>query len=298
MNCEALPQTLFPLGGVVKSYLKLTASTMIPTEADRVGNFDDYLVKSKKAASYLRLLNHSRSCKDSCGQSTCRHTYRLLQHTDECKPNGNYCCEIKGCCTTKRLLAHVSDCTARTLTQSGRALCLVCTLASKPANAHSGGEHSDAFLGQVGNDTNDHDTSIYRNRRKTYRPMNRSQSMVDTPETVKDNGLKNSMQALYRTPLTQLGKAISLSSSSLNPDGTISSTTSNSKLNEFIVPTMIPKRFRSNTLQHVQHLVVRTNIENRYSNNQQGELGGTSEFPREKWLCVGTISTKIPVGQL
>ena len=274
---------------------------MIPTEADRAGNFDDYLVRSKKAATYLRLLNHSRSCKGYCRQSTCRHTYRLLQHTDDCHPNGNYSCEIKGCCTTKKLLAHVSDCTAKALAQGkGRPLCLVCTLASKPMTFDSNSDHSDALGGQTENENsgNNNDVNVkYCGANNVCRPMNRSQSMVDNSEETRLQCVKNSMEAIYRTQLIQTEKVIPFSSSSVhlvsNRNPFI-----DSKLIDFIVPTMIPKRFRSNTLQHVQHVAVNTNSENKYSNNQQEKNDEQNDFPREKWQCVNTISTKIPVGQL
>eukprot|EP00596_Hydrurales_sp_CCMP1899_P009350 CAMPEP_0119046232 /NCGR_PEP_ID=MMETSP1177-20130426/45266_1 /TAXON_ID=2985 /ORGANISM="Ochromonas sp, Strain CCMP1899" /LENGTH=156 /DNA_ID=CAMNT_0007019103 /DNA_START=148 /DNA_END=615 /DNA_ORIENTATION=- len=99
------------------------------------GDFDDHLMRSKKAAGYLRLLNHSKKCRGACGQATCRHTHRLLQHTIDCKPVG-FICQIKGCGSTKKLLAHVLECTDK------KKMCLVCTLASTPARRSSvGGEY-------------------------------------------------------------------------------------------------------------------------------------------------------------
>ena len=268
---------------------------MLPVVMDHTGNFDDYLVRSKKAASYLRLLNHSRTCKGSCGKSTCRHTYRLLLHTDECNPNGNYRCEIKGCCTTKKLLAHVSECNARALKQGDkRKLCLVCTLASKPATATSEGEQycSETSESSLSWNRGSPDQVICPNRNNNFRPLSRSQTMVDNSEAAKDSVENDKVQVAYRVPFvpSKVGQNQNIVA---NP-----TSSSPSKLTEFIVPTMIPKRFRSNTLQHVQHVVVTSNIDNEYTNKKREIQDDASDFPREKWLCVDNISRKIVVGQL
>ena len=268
---------------------------MLPVVMDYAGNFDDYLARSKKAASYLGLLNHSRTCKGTCGQSTCRHTYRLLQHTDECNPNGNYRCEIKGCCTTKKLLAHVSECNAKALRLGDKKkLCLVCTLASKSATAVLGGaqfcsESAESPLRWNGSNP---DQVTYRNRINSFRPLSRSQTMVDNPEPIKENMEQDKLQAVCLAPFVPL-RADQIQDITLNP-----ASSSSSRLNEFIVPTMIPKRFRSNTLQHVQHVTVSSNIDIAYANRKREMKDDVIDFPKEKWLCVDNITRKIIVGQL
>ena len=280
---------------VTSRYTASAWRPMLPVVMDYAGNFDDYLVRSKKAASYLGLLNHSRTCKGACGQSTCRHTYRLLQHTDECKPNGNYRCEIKGCCTTKKLLAHVSECNAKALRLGDKKkLCLVCTLASKSVSAISGDEQfcSESLESPLRRNGSNPDQVIYRNRINSFRPLSRSQTMVDNSETIKENIEQDKLQAVYCAPFVP-SRADQIQNITLNP-----SSSSSSRLNEFIVPTMIPKRFRSNTLQHVQHVAVSSNIDNVYVNRKREINDNAIDFPKEKWLCVDNISRKIIVGQL
>ena len=86
--------------------------------------------RSKKAASYLRLLTHCRYCQGSCQEKECVETFRLMKHVALC---GNQTqCMIQGCQTTKRLLQHAAECSARSksLPEGQKNACLVCTLAA------------------------------------------------------------------------------------------------------------------------------------------------------------------------
>lgn len=276
---------------------------MFPTEMKKGDNFDDYLTRSKKAASYLRILNHSKSCKGSCGQSTCRQTYRLLQHAEDCNPNGNYLCEIKGCCTTKKLLAHVVECNAKVSIEGDRkALCLVCTLASMPANASAIRDHGERNTltssepNQSGarcvrnilensKSTGRRDKDCFKNACRSHR----SSTMVDNSDAVKEN-TERGLQLVTRAPFSQIEKNVSLSSTPQIQDLSLSSSP---RLTEFIVPTMIPKRFRSNTLQHVTTNDMKIVVRNSGEDSEERSIG----YAKEKWFCVDNISRKIRVGQ-
>lgn len=275
---------------------------MFPTEMKKGDNFDDYLTRSKKAASYLRILNHSKSCKGSCGQSTCRQTYRLLQHAEDCNPNGNYLCEIKGCCTTKKLLAHVVECNAKVSVEGDRkALCLVCTLASMPANASASRENQgerntltssepdksgNRCHGNVIKHSGRRDKGCFKNSCHSHR----SYTMVDASDAVKEN-TERGLQLVTRAPFSQIEKNIELLTST--PQIQDLSLDSSPRLTEFIVPTMIPKRFRSNTLQHVTTSDMKIVVRNRDEDSEERSIG----YTKEKWFCVDNISRKIRVGQ-
>jgi TAZ zinc finger len=280
---------------------------MFPTEMKKGDNFDDYLTRSKKAASYLRILNHSKSCKGSCGQSTCRQTYRLLQHAEDCNPNGNYLCEIKGCCTTKKLLAHVFECNAKVSIEGERkALCLVCTLASMPANASASKEDQgvrNALTSSEADKSGPHcvgdvlmnsrqsgrrDKACFKNSCRSHR----SSTMVDNSEAVKEN-TERGLHLVTRAPFSQIEMKVAPSSSLSTPQIQDLSLDSTPRLTEFIVPTMIPKRFRSNTLQHVATNDMKIIVRNRDEDSEERSIG----FAKEKWFCVDNISRKIRVGQ-
>lgn len=278
---------------------------MFPTEMRKGDNFDDYLTRSKKAASYLRILNHSKSCKGACGQSICRQTYRLLQHAEDCNPNGNYLCEIKGCCTTKKLLAHVVECNAKVSIEGDRkALCLVCTLASMPANASASREHQDErnalasdpdknaaqCFGDVllnSRQSGRHDKACFKNNCRSRR----SSTMVDNSHAAKENA-ERGLQLVTRAPFSQTTKDLARSLSS-TPKIQDLSLDSSPRLTEFIVPTMIPKRFRSNTLQHTATSEVKIVACHRDESSDDKTIG----YAKEKWFCVDNISRKIRVGQ-
>jgi hypothetical protein len=82
-----------------------------------------YIMRSKKAANYLRLMTHSQLCKGSCKEAICRQTCQILYHSRFC---GIDDCQFKGCETTKKLLQHVTDC-------KGKRNCLICSLAASNA---------------------------------------------------------------------------------------------------------------------------------------------------------------------
>lgn len=63
---------------------------------------------------------------------------------------------------------------------------------------------------------------------------------------------------------------------------------------EFIVPTMIPKRFRSNTLQHVATNEIKLIVS--YGEDEGSEVAAA--YDTEKWLGVDEVSRKIRVGQV
>ena len=88
--------------------------------------------RSKKAASYLRLLTHCKYCQGSCQEKECIETFRLMKHVALCGNEAH--CLVQGCQTTKRLLQHAAECSARhkasTGTDGPSNACLVCTLAA------------------------------------------------------------------------------------------------------------------------------------------------------------------------
>jgi hypothetical protein len=278
---------------------------MFPIEKEGGASFDEYLNRSKKAASYLRLLNHCRLCKGSCGQSTCRQTFRLLQHAEDCNPNGNYSCEIKGCCTTKKLLAHVAECNAKISVEGDRkALCLVCTLASMPANACSGreireGKEATPSLQDwrtsnkrinVHNNICAHENTCTQIKCRPYR----SSSMVVNSEMTKEIN-QSSLHFVRRAPFTESKDVINTIGLPGNPQiRDLSLNAHVSRPAEFIVPTMIPKRFRSNTLHSVGGSGVQTLIVDK------GKIAveDTDAYAKEKWLGIDNISRKIRVGQV
>ena len=284
---------------------------MFPGGQESGGSFDDYLTRSKKAASYLRLLNHSKACKGACGLSSCRQTFRLLQHVADCNPNGNYSCEIKGCCTTKKLLAHVVECNAKISVEGDRkALCLVCTLASMPSHSNGCGEQNCEKNGtsharSAGYEARDrygapnnldvqNSTGRYEDQKdgnsKGYRRPQRSSTMVDSIDSSKENISRN-LQYINRPPFRQPGCLRPPSASTLQiNDLSITS----SKPMEFIVPTMIPKRFRSNTLQHVATNEIKLIVS--YGEDEGSEVAAA--YDTEKWLGVDEVSRKIRVGQV
>lgn len=288
---------------------------MFPIEKESGASFDEYLSRSKKAASYLRLLNHCRVCKGSCGQSTCRQTYRLLQHAEDCNPNGNYCCEIKGCCTTKKLLAHVAECNAKISVEGDRkALCLVCTLASMPTNACSGREirngkvstpslqdwstgnkriiaHDHMYAQEKINKMSTHDSSCTQIKCRPYR----SSSMVVNSEMVKESDQSN-LQFVRRAPFTEPKDVINAIGLPEDPQiRDLSLHAHVSRPAEFIVPTMIPKRFRSNTL----HSVGGSGAQSLIVEKRKVAVEDTDDvFAKEKWLGIDNISRKTRVGQV
>lgn len=273
---------------------------MFPSGQESGGSFDDYLTRSKKAASYLRLLNHSKACKGACGLSSCRQTFRLLQHVADCNPNGNYCCEIKGCCTTKKLLAHVVECNAKVSVEGDRkALCLVCTLASMPGHSNSCGqqncerEHVRPTDRNGGRNHSDVRLSSgrYEDQKDGYRRPQRSSTMVDNLDSSKENISRN-LQHITRLPFRQPGCIRPPSASTLQIEDL--SLTSSSQPTEFIVPTMIPKRFRSNTLQHVATNEIKIIVS--FEEDERSEA--SVAYDTEKWLGVDEVSRKIRVGQV
>ena len=91
--------------------------------------FAEIIARSKKAAGFLRILNHARGCAGTCAHPACIETYPLLTHVAVCVLPA---CAVQGCQTTKTLLAHVAECSRTAGSGAARQACLVCTMAAEP----------------------------------------------------------------------------------------------------------------------------------------------------------------------
>ena len=180
--------------------------------------------RSKKAANSLRLLTHARSCRGGCGNVQCRNTYGLLRHTIICAlPIITCCCPVKGCHTTKRLLAHVVECSRESRMSPHPKSCIICTMAAEPVPA--AGSSSSA----MGVDESESQT-----------PPTHDQSSGSDEEGSGHEPLSYA-QATTLPIKTHVPSFLSPASSS--------SSSSSSSSDPFVVPSMLPKRFRSPGLE-------------------------------------------------
>lgn len=84
---------------------RLSRSTSIVAN----NSVEDYVKKTKKTATYLKLLLHSKKCGGQCKMPNCVYTSRILKHIINCTALEQNC-GIPGCHTTKKLLKHYDDC--------------------------------------------------------------------------------------------------------------------------------------------------------------------------------------------
>lgn len=75
--------------------------------AESEHSVEAYLIRSKKAAGYLRQILHSQKCGGMCQLMSCIQTTRVLAHTGHCDVA---ICATQGCETTKKLLLHFQQC--------------------------------------------------------------------------------------------------------------------------------------------------------------------------------------------
>lgn len=92
---------------------------------------DNYLERTKQSSSYLSMLIHSVKCQGRCYQDHCLKTCIMVNHVKQCF---NTACKLKGCLTSKKLLAHYKTC-ARS-----NKFCLMCSFVSvnkRPSSSSS-----------------------------------------------------------------------------------------------------------------------------------------------------------------
>ena len=75
--------------------------------AESEHSVEAYVIRSKKAAGYLRQILHSKRCGGACQNMSCIQTTRVLGHTIHCELAF---CSAQGCETTKKLLLHFEQC--------------------------------------------------------------------------------------------------------------------------------------------------------------------------------------------
>ncbi|RYG97740.1 hypothetical protein EON65_52405 [archaeon] len=92
-------------------------------------SLEDHIKKTRKAASYLRQLVHTKSCQGVCQQAACLRVLDILNHANACS---NMACLFPGCNTTKTLVQHMNTCTSNT--PSCVRICLLCSIAKTPRN--------------------------------------------------------------------------------------------------------------------------------------------------------------------
>jgi len=112
--------------------------------ADSEHSAEGYLIRSKKAAGYLRQILHTQKCGGMCQNASCIQTTRILSHVLQCDVA---ICSHQGCETTKKLLGHFQQCRFGTSLRGGLSssssssinggTCLVCSMAcsSSPTKA-------------------------------------------------------------------------------------------------------------------------------------------------------------------
>ena len=80
----------------------------------------------KKAASYLKQINHSKVCQGKCESDACVQTVTILNHVSECTQDF---CNVSGCRTTKKLLNHYNACCEKSDDKlKENSFCLICSL--------------------------------------------------------------------------------------------------------------------------------------------------------------------------
>ena len=144
----------------------LPLSGGVPPASPTVNEMEIIVNRSKKAASYLRLLNHCRFCQGSCQEKECIDTFRLMKHVALCDSQSH--CLVQGCQTTKKLLQHVAECSARSKApgmDGQNNACLVCTLAasselcfsysSPPSSSKVSPRTSMSLMNDIGRNNND-----------------------------------------------------------------------------------------------------------------------------------------------
>ena len=181
--------------------------------------------RSKKAANYLRLLTHARSCRGACGNVQCRNTFGLLRHTIVCAHTiVTCCCPVKGCHTTKRLLAHVVECSRESRLSAHPKSCIICTMAAEPPDTSR----------SVGSDTG---MDVDEPEPKTPRGRDQSSSSDEEEDEEEED------ESLRYTRATTL--PIKTHVPSFHSPAVASSSSSSE---QFVVPS-IPKRLRSPGLE-------------------------------------------------
>ena len=191
------PSRLSSSGGASSSSAK---NTKVPIEpaSPTVNEMEIIVNRSKKAASYLRLLTHCRFCQGSCQEKECIETFRLMKHVALCDNQTQ--CLVQGCLTTKRLLQHAAECSARSKsgTDGQSNACLVCTLAASselglPYSSPSSSSHvsprtSTASMSETERNSNNDDDDDDELPIKTHIPsFFRPRSVSPSPTTIDDS---------------------------------------------------------------------------------------------------------------
>lgn len=92
-------------------------------------SLEDHIKKMRKAAAYLKQLNHSKTCGGACGGQYCGRIVQIIGHVSSCAMQ---ICPFPGCMTTKRLVEHSNQCGTgnSTSVRTTGTFCLLCTIAA------------------------------------------------------------------------------------------------------------------------------------------------------------------------
>jgi hypothetical protein len=122
-----------------KSTSTSTGARVRASSVDNVNqtSAESYIMRSKKAAGYLRQILHSQSCTGRCESSACVQTRIILEHVPVCQRE---ICSVPGCDTTKKLLLHFQQCATKEASRAKPTVCLICAFAcsSSPMKQQSG----------------------------------------------------------------------------------------------------------------------------------------------------------------
>lgn len=92
---------------VLKNYGHAQSSSLLNQRLSFEFSLEDHVKRTRKAASYLKQIYHSRDCHGQCQSPACKKVSIILSHVIQCStPN----CTIPGCNTTKSLLLHSQEC--------------------------------------------------------------------------------------------------------------------------------------------------------------------------------------------
>jgi len=94
----------------------------------KASSVDKYLERTKQSSNYLKLLIHCIKCQGRCNQVHCLRTCIMVTHVKQCV---HAACGLKGCHTSKKLLAHYKTCAV------SNQFCLMCSLVNVNVNSIS-----------------------------------------------------------------------------------------------------------------------------------------------------------------
>ena len=114
---------------VRKNFAEICGRQRSNSASESDHSVEAYMLRSKKAAGYLRQILHSQRCYGQCQVLICIQTSRILRHVPSCE---EAICSTAGCDTTKKLLLHFDQCRSRAAFKSAnpaQSQCLICSIA-------------------------------------------------------------------------------------------------------------------------------------------------------------------------